>query len=574
MRTTTDVSWTAWNELTPYYSDGVGNWTNGTFLLVGPMSGNIYLDQNGTATLNLATGLCQMGGALIGQNPGLISSIQARWGSSGTTNGSITGSTYTIPNVPNYNNIGATMSPDATSWRCTCPTGCSYSGQNVPISGVNYFLTNVANPWWQSQNGLVYAGATTGNALVSQIPVTCTGACIGNLSLRNALGVGESSGLVITGGGDIDADQDPTLRYGKLRQDTVQSRIIGSVYNGPRENYQYFYNLYSLGSAPISDFNGTQPGSGPANGRAYYAGSTQSINSAWLIPSGQKTVIFVNGNLNINNTITVDKGGFLSFIVNGNITVANTVGQGSPVAATSNVAAGKPSSQSSDYPLPNSQASRANDGNTNGDFTAGSVTHTLNDVNAWWQVDLGAAHNISSINVYNRTEANSARLTNYNVFVSDTPFTSTNLGTTLAQSGVSNYPNSGTAGSPSSSAVGRTGRYVRLQLNGTNYLSIAELQVVGNPVGSSGTITGNTPAVEGVYIADRIIIQGGLSGGDKKFVGAGTFVGWSGVTLGRSFADPLANDTNPSELFIFRPDFVQNVPERMTRPLYTWQETN
>lgn len=416
IKTTADSSWTGWSELTPYYTDGVGNWTNGVFTLVGPMTGNIYLDQNSNATLNLGTGLCEMGGALTGQDPGTTSSIQATWGGSGTTNGSITGSTYSILDIPNYNNIGATLSPDATQWRCTCPFGCTYSGQNVPIADVNYFVTNVANPWWQSQNGLIYAGLTSGNALVSQIPTKCTGACIGELSLRNALNASESSGIVITGGGDIDSDQDAGLRYSKLREEASQNHVIGSVYQGPRENYQYFYNLYSLGSAPVSDFTGSQPSSGPVNGRAYYAGSSQAINTAWHIPSGQKTVIFVNGDLDINENITVDKGGFLAIIVNGTIEVGNTVGNALP--------------------------------------------------------------------------------------------------------------------------------------------------------------TDLTPNVEGVYIADRIQIDGGLAGGDKKFVGAGTFVGWSGITLNRSFDDTTTNDTASSEFFIFRPDFVQNVPERMTRPLYTWQETN
>jgi len=572
VRTTIDASsWVGWAELTPYFTDGVGNWTNGVFTLVGPIAGTVYLDDTNTAALNLATGLCEMSGTPPGQDPGSGSSIGATWGSSGTTAGNITGSTYNILNVPNYNNIGVQFSPDATQWRCTCPFGCTYSGQNVPVGDVNFYITNVAQPWWQSQNGLVYAGSTTGNALVSQIPDTCTGSCIGALSLRNALNASESSGIAITGGGDIDVDLDPVLRYSKLREETTQNHVIGSVYKGPRENYQYFYNLYSMGSSPTSDFTGTQPSTGPVNGRAYYAGGNQTINDPWNIVSGQKIVIFVNGDLTINNNITVAEGAFLSFIVNGDITVANTVGLGGGGSvAAANVAVGKTSSQSTVYPLPNSEAANVNDGDINGDFWAGSVNHTLNDVNAWWEVDLGASYDIDEINVYNRTDDNIPRLTNYHVFVSDVPFTSTSLAPTLAQSGVTDYPNAGTAGRPTTAVVGRTGRYVRLQLDGTNYLHLAELEVIGTPA-AAGTADSS---VEGVYIADRIIIAGGLAGGDLKFIGQGTFVGWNGVTLGRSFADVNSNDTSPTELFMFRPDFVQNVPERMTRPLYSWQETN
>jgi RHS repeat-associated protein len=66
---------------------------------------------------------------------------------------------------------------------------------------------------------------------------------------------------------------------------------------------------------------------------------------------------------------------------------------------------------------------------------------------------------------------------NFYVFVSDVPFTSGNLNDTINQSGVwsqhySSYPN------PSTSVpVGRSGRYVRIQLGDTNYLSLGEVKV-------------------------------------------------------------------------------------------------
>jgi RHS repeat-associated protein len=63
------------------------------------------------------------------------------------------------------------------------------------------------------------------------------------------------------------------------------------------------------------------------------------------------------------------------------------------------------------------------------------------------------------------------------VFVSDVPFTSGNLNDTINQSGVwsqhyTSYPNPSTL-----VAVGRSGRYVRIQLGDTNYLSLAEVKV-------------------------------------------------------------------------------------------------
>ena len=57
------------------------------------------------------------------------------------------------------------------------------------------------------------------------------------------------------------------------------------------------------------------------------------------------------------------------------------------------------------------------------------------------------------------------------------PFTSNNLTTTLSQSGVSDYFFSGAASATEDFNINRTGRYVRVQLSGTNYLQLAEVQV-------------------------------------------------------------------------------------------------
>lgn len=65
--------------------------------------------------------------------------------------------------------------------------------------------------------------------------------------------------------------------------------------------------------------------------------------------------------------------------------------------------------------------------------------------------------------------------------MSDVPFSSNDLTATLNQPGVSAYYVSGAVGSSTSIPVGRTGRYVRVQLAGTNYLALAEVEVFGVP---------------------------------------------------------------------------------------------
>jgi len=124
-------------------------------------------------------------------------------------------------------------------------------------------------------------------------------------------------------------------------------------------------------------------------------------------------------------------------------------------------------------------AGRAIDNNTDGNWANNSITHTYADAEAWWHVDLGSVRSIASIQLWNRTDCCSNRLSNFYVFVSDVPFTSTSVSATIAQSGVSNYFTSGEGGYPTTKTIGRTGRYVRVQLAATDYLSLAEVKVWG-----------------------------------------------------------------------------------------------
>jgi hypothetical protein len=149
----------------------------------------------------------------------------------------------------------------------------------------------------------------------------------------------------------------------------------------------------------------------------------------------------------------------------------------SPTPTPTNLAQGKPATQSSD--LFGGVASRAADGNTNGAWSGGSVTHTDSSAQAWWQVDLGAVQQLQSVRLWNRTDCCSNRLSNFYVLVSDVPFTSTSLSETLAQAGVSSYHVPGQAAVTTTLTAGRTGRYVRVQLAGTGYLALAEVEVLG-----------------------------------------------------------------------------------------------
>ncbi|HZG54317.1 MAG TPA: Ig-like domain-containing protein, partial [Pyrinomonadaceae bacterium] len=147
-----------------------------------------------------------------------------------------------------------------------------------------------------------------------------------------------------------------------------------------------------------------------------------------------------------------------------------------PTSRYTNAAAGKPTSQSST--LTGGTSSRAVDGNTSGDWSAGSVTLTGVDAEAWWEVDLGSVQAIQLINIWNRTDCCGDRLGDFYVLVSPQPFTSMNLAATLAQPGVYRYRFTGSLNAATAIPVYTQGRYVRVQLSGTNNLSLAEVEVL------------------------------------------------------------------------------------------------
>ncbi|MFL6246089.1 MAG: Ig-like domain-containing protein [Thermoanaerobaculia bacterium] len=140
-----------------------------------------------------------------------------------------------------------------------------------------------------------------------------------------------------------------------------------------------------------------------------------------------------------------------------------------------NLALGKTATQSSTQNATNN-ASRAVDGITSGANATAPVAITQSSAQPWWQVDLGNVQPIESIQLWNRTDATST-LSNLWVFVSDTPISTTTVDATRALTEVSSYRYVLGAGSQLPFRIDRPGRFVRVQLEGTNALQLAEVQV-------------------------------------------------------------------------------------------------
>ncbi|SEE51237.1 NEW3 domain-containing protein [Jiangella alba] len=147
--------------------------------------------------------------------------------------------------------------------------------------------------------------------------------------------------------------------------------------------------------------------------------------------------------------------------------------------ALENAALGKEATQKST--LWDSPASNAVDGNTDGRFSGGSITHTaVPETEAWWQVDLGTSRTIDSVDIWNGTEYYGNRMKDFWVIASDQPITTDSLAEARATPGATAIMVAALTGRPSVVDVpdGTTARYVRIQLASTiNPLSLAEVQV-------------------------------------------------------------------------------------------------
>ncbi len=145
------------------------------------------------------------------------------------------------------------------------------------------------------------------------------------------------------------------------------------------------------------------------------------------------------------------------------------------------------------------------------------------------------------------------------------------------------------SGNVTISNTGALNRHM-IDIDSNSYLAI----IAGGNITFSNTI-GNTCAyptctatsanIDGVYIASGqlIIDDNNLNPHttpDNMFVGEGTFVGWGGIDLQRTFdnttngLDRALNNTYATEVFTFRPDFNENTPEILRRANLVWQEVN
>ena len=244
-------------------------------------------------------------------------------------------------------------------------------------------------------------------------------------------------------------------------------------YDGDQKEF-----LYPAGGAPAptpaqtplpSQGTGAWTPCATEGGRCEFAGSRQvryGANDRWAY----RTAL---GSIACNNETFGDP---IPGVVKQCAYPANASAPGAPGQMTI-ISANKRTAQSST--AFEGAARLAVDGNTDGNFFAGSVTHSASQQGAWWMVDLGGKYMIESVTVFNRTDCCGDRL---NAFVAVTATEGWPNNAVLFRKPLGAPQRVTTvAVSPPGSGQPIRGRYVYVVLNTSDYLSLAEVQVMGRP---------------------------------------------------------------------------------------------
>ena len=168
------------------------------------------------------------------------------------------------------------------------------------------------------------------------------------------------------------------------------------------------------------------------------------------------------------------------------------------VSGAANVAlqsnGGVASQSSLDYGGP---AGRANDGNTSGNWSDASVSHTGYEFQAWWQVVFDQQFVISSIEIFNRTDCCQTRINPFSVFLytnasdSDPVWSATGLTMDLDNQESLAIPNV-------------LAERLRVRLDGTEYLHLAEVQAFeASGVPEPGTVVLTVSALGALVLRRR-----------------------------------------------------------------------
>lgn len=334
-----------------------GSWSaSSTFKIGAKVTGYTVTDTGGTAYLS-GNSCTMTNWANFKKAPTAAASVLPEQSGStyspvGVTQSGVNKGQYTAT-VDWNKSTSVTLDTGDPNLVCSCPVGCTYGGIFPPTGNpYNFFISLTGGNWFQIQGGDVSA-STQSNAFIDPISSQCTSpTCSPYPLLPITGGTTAQQGALLTLSSGLNVDVSDVSGY-----QSTPVGPAGSSYSvkttsslACKENYDYFYRLYSLGlegttQAPQDDF--IAPANNPDHAQkpsvaalsssgAYYHRGDMTIDNNWTLAGSESYVIFVNGNLNITNDahITMPVGTFLSFIVSGDINIDPSVGQTDPTSIT------------------------------------------------------------------------------------------------------------------------------------------------------------------------------------------------------------------------------------------------
>ncbi len=226
----------------------------------------------------------------------------------------------------------------------------------------------------------------------------------------------------------------------------------------------------------------------PATGRAIkyapYTDANNGIRSIEAIPRG----LLVGGDQTWTHDIYTGRSAFFD-----------------NQTARLNLALEGTATSSSQYP--GSSADMAIDGLREGKWFGASIAATNSEVQPWWQVDLGANESVGTVELWGRIDdCCDNRLADVWVFASSAPFASNDPAVLAADPSVTSVFTPGHLDDHTVVTIGATAQYVRVQLAGTNYLELAEVQVYDTDLIAPDTII--TSPIGDEEVATPFVVTG------------------------------------------------------------------
>lgn len=265
------------------------------------ITGTIYIDNDGTCSQttpgNLGgTLVLQWGSDLVAVNPdGTYTLIASGTGAN----------TLLLAGLP----AGYTCSP-------ACGNGsCSISGVDPAVNGTGntFYVTPSRGAWFQLEGAGAYAGSLLGGVTVrSLVPPSREFIIPGGVgavaSLMRASGDYDVESI---GGGLSSTDWNAVTRY-----------------RGKTLDYAFFAAREGVALSQTNDWISDNMDQPADDGRDFWfidPSGTAVISEDWSVTGGDSLVVFVDGDLRIENDVTVDTSSFLAFVVRGDVDVDPSV---------------------------------------------------------------------------------------------------------------------------------------------------------------------------------------------------------------------------------------------------------